>query len=317
MVRMAAVAGVWAWLALAAFGQSGTGGTISAGDTFFTQGNSPTLNTSTGASGAALRVNGAGGADHLFQHWWWFRVEGTDTREYCLANATSANWSGSEGTITYALPDFGAIVRYRVYDAPGQAGLVEAKLEVVNRRNGLLRLVVFSYLDFDLAATAGADSAILAEPGLIRIMDGNTYGEFAGPGSTHYQVSAFATVRGLLTDSDLDDLNNTGLPFASGDWTGAYEYLLSMPGQGDVRTATSIFSINTAARVGLPGDVNCDGNVNNFDIDAFVLALSNPDAYAQAYPDCDISNADVNGDGNVNNFDIDTFVQCIINGGCP
>jgi len=317
MLRRTAVAGVSAWLALAAFGQSGTGGTISAGDTFFTQGNSPTLNTGTGAAGAALRVNGAGGTDQLFQHWWWFRVEGTDTREYCLANATSANWSGSEGTITYAFTDFGAVVRYRVYDAPGQAGLVEAKLEVVNRRSGLLRLVVFSYLDFDLAATAGGDSAVLVEPGLISISDGATTGQFAGPGSTHYQVSSFPTVRGLLTDADIDDLNNSGLPFGPGDWTAAYEYLLSMPAQGDTRTATSIFSINTPARVGLPGDVNCDGSVNNFDIDAFVLALSNPDAYAQAYPNCDISSADVNGDGSVNNFDIDPFVQCIINGNCP
>ena len=59
------------------------------------------------------------------------------------------------------------------------------------------------------------------------------------------------------------------------------------------------------------GDANCDGFVNNFDIDAFVLALTNPAAYASAFPNCPIGNADLNGDGLINNFDIDPFVACL------
>jgi len=47
-----------------------------------------------------------------------------------------------------------------------------------------------------------------------------------------------------------------------------------------------------------------------------VLALSDPAAYEQAFPNCDINNADINGDGSVNNFDIDPFVECIAGGGC-
>jgi hypothetical protein len=63
-----------------------------------------------------------------------------------------------------------------------------------------------------------------------------------------------------------------------------------------------------------PGDLNCDGVVNNFDIDPFVLALSQPGAYAAAYPDCPIENADIDGDGVVNNFDIDPFVALLAGG---
>ena len=59
---------------------------------------------------------------------------------------------------------------------------------------------------------------------------------------------------------------------------------------------------------GLLGDLNCDGAVNTFDIDPFVLALTNPSAYTAAHPDCPITNADANGDGDVNAFDIDPFV---------
>ncbi|MGE0480304.1 MAG: hypothetical protein AB7Q17_07515 [Phycisphaerae bacterium] len=59
------------------------------------------------------------------------------------------------------------------------------------------------------------------------------------------------------------------------------------------------------------GDMNCDGVINNFDIDPFVLALTDPAAYAVQFPGCDANLADVNGDGMVNNFDIDPFVALI------
>jgi hypothetical protein len=65
------------------------------------------------------------------------------------------------------------------------------------------------------------------------------------------------------------------------------------------------------------GDMNCDCALNNFDIDPFTLAVSNPEAYALAFPDCSVALADINGDGLVNNFDIDPFVECLTNNGCP
>ena len=64
----------------------------------------------------------------------------------------------------------------------------------------------------------------------------------------------------------------------------------------------------------LIGDMNCDGMVNFFDIDGFVLAVTDPSAYEATYPDCDIMLADCNGDGEVNFFDIDAFVELIVGG---
>jgi len=62
------------------------------------------------------------------------------------------------------------------------------------------------------------------------------------------------------------------------------------------------------------GDVNCDGFVNAFDIDPFVLCLVS----GTPTPPCtDCLAADINGDTFVNAFDIDPFVACIIGGGCP
>jgi hypothetical protein len=78
-----------------------------------------------------------------------------------------------------------------------------------------------------------------------------------------------------------------------------------------------IVSAVTCTGTVLPGDLNCDGLINAFDIDPFVLALTDPAAYAEAYSDCPIQNADCNGDGLVNAFDIDPFVVCLTEGCAP
>ena len=60
------------------------------------------------------------------------------------------------------------------------------------------------------------------------------------------------------------------------------------------------------------GDLNCDGAVNVFDIDPFVLALTSASQYAEEYQGCDRMLADINGDGFVDVFDIDPFVVLLI-----
>jgi len=60
------------------------------------------------------------------------------------------------------------------------------------------------------------------------------------------------------------------------------------------------------------GDTNCDGAIDNRDIDSFVSALLNPDTFATSYPGCNRMNADANGDGAVDNRDIDAFVNLLL-----
>ncbi|MCH7871526.1 MAG: hypothetical protein IID33_07480 [Planctomycetes bacterium] len=60
-----------------------------------------------------------------------------------------------------------------------------------------------------------------------------------------------------------------------------------------------------------PGDMNCDLEVNAFDIEPFILAIFDPPAYEQQYPDCDINLGDINGDGAVDAFDIEGFLNLL------
>ncbi|MBK8913858.1 MAG: hypothetical protein IPM64_04510 [Phycisphaerales bacterium] len=72
-------------------------------------------------------------------------------------------------------------------------------------------------------------------------------------------------------------------------------------------------ALTYVARSPLPaGDYNCDGQVTNFDIDPFVLALTDAAAYAAAYPGCDLAAVDADGDGVLTNFDIDPFVNLLL-----
>jgi hypothetical protein len=60
-------------------------------------------------------------------------------------------------------------------------------------------------------------------------------------------------------------------------------------------------------------DMNCDGTINAFDVDAFTLALTAtpPDypEYYSVYPTCDRLNADMNGDAVLDAFDVDLFTE--------
>ena len=59
------------------------------------------------------------------------------------------------------------------------------------------------------------------------------------------------------------------------------------------------------------GDLNCDGTVNAFDIEPFLLALFEPSRYVIEFPDCDLLLADINLDGFIDAFDIEPFLNVL------
>jgi hypothetical protein len=66
-----------------------------------------------------------------------------------------------------------------------------------------------------------------------------------------------------------------------------------------------------------PADANCDGTVDFFDIDPFLTALFDHNAYIANAEWCgNDCAADVNGDHVVDFFDIDPFLNCVFSG-CP
>jgi probable HAF family extracellular repeat protein len=86
-----------------------------------------------------------------------------------------------------------------------------------------------------------------------------------------------------------------------------------------------LYSINNAGQIGagIPGqaliltpfvlgDMNCDGAVDAFDIEAFVTGLIDPAGYVARWPDCFADSAgDINQDGEFDAFDIEPFVEML------
>ncbi|TWT43932.1 Ser-Thr-rich glycosyl-phosphatidyl-inositol-anchored membrane family protein [Phycisphaerae bacterium RAS1] len=70
-------------------------------------------------------------------------------------------------------------------------------------------------------------------------------------------------------------------------------------------------SLTLALHPNILGDLNCDGETNILDINAFILAIGDPAGYMTAYPDCKIELADINGDTEVNVLDINPFIALL------
>ncbi|MBU0640710.1 MAG: lactonase family protein [Planctomycetes bacterium] len=118
-----------------------------------------------------------------------------------------------------------------------------------------------------------------------------------------------ATLAGLLLVTD----ESTALD----DITGLYSFDIGIDGSfvavDDIydTLGTRPESIATWVPAPLLGDMNCDGRLDGFDIDPFVVAMTDVADYEELYPGCDVSHADINGDGLVNGFDIDPFVDLL------
>ncbi len=128
--------------------------------------------------------------------------------------------------------------------------------------------------------------------------------------------------------------NNTGIEFWSNEandgrngWTLSITYTLAAETSGfaDCNNNTQPDECEIAAGTApdvngngipdgceaSPGDMNCDGVVDFFDIDPFLLALFDPPGYDAAFPTCNRLLADVNNDTVVDFFDIDGFLAIL------
>ncbi len=116
-----------------------------------------------------------------------------------------------------------------------------------------------------------------------------------GPLAASGTDAAFADVRARAVRIDLNHVTGT---FYGAPRAGLAE--VEVIARGEPRTA----------------DLNCDGAVDFFDVDGFLLALLSPAEYDATYPHCRASAGDVNTDGRVDFFDIDPFVGCLFGGDC-
>lgn len=154
--------------------------------------------------------------------------------------------------------------------------------------------------------------------------DGTAVNRNAIGASVRITTGGVTQMRDLVSGSSTTATEDMRLHFGLGAATTVDSIEVIWPRQGSLAARTQVFpgpidadqilTLNAISTqpVYSAGDLNCDGAVNNFDIDPFVLALIDAESYAAAFPNCDRQLLDVNDDGLANNFDIDPFVTLLI-----
>ncbi|MBL8878281.1 MAG: hypothetical protein JNG88_04095 [Phycisphaerales bacterium] len=188
------------------------------------------------------------------------------------------------------------------------AGVSETQLVVIDPTGpSVIKTVIL-----DTSSQTGREIAMGCDNTLV-------IGEFAG--STAPQPKIYADTLDLDVDNDGDI--DAGDIAALTDNSSVNYYVLD----GGPSSSFNGMDVATGSGSGDPcagqlvADSNCDGSVNNFDIDCFVAAVVDQQNWIDlgcGANGCDyVCVNDANGDGAVNNFDIDSFVACVVGGGCP
>lgn len=271
-VRSGLVLGTLVGSAGMAFGQVGSGGSLTETESFFTQSASPTTAAATPGVADVLRASAT--TDHLFYNWWWVRVNGVDTRENALFNATSWNWAGTTGTLNYTFPSFTVLASWTIHDTGENTVQVDTSLRISNTTAAPLSLAAFHGIDIDYGGSIGNDNVVLASPGLMTITDtvvGAPWNAlpafYAAEDANNYAVQAFGNVaapRTLLVNTTVNDWADTGLPFL-GDFTGSWQFNRTIPAGGS-EVVTASFGIGTYVPPGgggCPADLDNDGDFGN------------------------------------------------------
>ncbi len=205
-----------------------------------------TVRTGTGGgTGAEFKVNGS--ADQSFQEWWWYRANGVNSREFALSTQVNAPVvTGNSMVLSYREPEgFTSTLTYTINNVGGAARVTGTNI-IKNEGNSALDLDFFNYIDWDMNATAGTDTATLLQnnPALrMRVQDGLMVGEYRALDADNYQIGAFSGVRTLLTNTVINDFNNT-TPNFTGDFTGGVQWKFTLdPGQSIALQTTRTLSV--------------------------------------------------------------------------
>ena len=188
-----------------------------------------------------------GSTDHLFQNWWWYRVDGATEESSMMWFPADQSYVGNVATLGASEPSFDWELTVTLTDGgvPGQAQIVE-RMTLANTTGSPISVALFNYADFDVGGDSGTDGAILVNPELMRISYQTDYAEFLGVGADAWEVQVWSDLRDDLDDGGITNLSNTGLPFGPDDFTGAFQWNLTIPAGGKV-TVVEGLSVNMAA----------------------------------------------------------------------
>ncbi len=199
-----------------------------------------------------VNLTGVGTGDYLFEDGWWFRVAG-DTQETAFPAPTTTTCAGAAGTITWtdvaARGLFSVSQALSISSAAANSGEVLETMTITNLSAvNPLTIDLFHFADFDVNGSFGTDNATLALANTYIQLTDTTAGTAEyhafNPNATAFMVRPFSSagtdVAGLLSDALVTNLDNSGLPFVSGDFTGGFQWPLVIPASGSASVTVAL-----------------------------------------------------------------------------
>ncbi len=196
-----------------------------------------------------LRCDGVAGQDHLYQHGWYYLVEG-DARARPLRNDGTASrmQNGTRLEVTWADVEGRGLLRAElvidVFRTGPTAGAVVARLTMINRTAMPLRVSVFHYADVDVcgsgldSATGSGSEHVITDPCGTVVRHRAVQPDRSDIGGYNGQNLGLASGAGIV------DLANRLPPFGSGDYTGAFQWRLRTLPPGERATFTGWLTCN-------------------------------------------------------------------------
>jgi len=201
------------------------------------------------------------GVEQLFQLWFWYRCEG-DTFEQPMPPPDATFYNQNKDIVSLVWDpgiDCGggpesAIVEIRLFDctvdplcqSPGPIG--EVFVRISHDGGPVFIKELFTYFDFDVDDSAGGDIALPLSGGgsPIHIRDGamtvDVVEQFGN--QLPFKVTAWPVLRDELNDDQQTDLDDSGLPFAAGDFTGAYQNQQPLKMRGGAGSLSMVISLH-------------------------------------------------------------------------
>lgn len=217
------------------------------------------------ASQAGMHTWQVDGSDNLFQRWFWFRIGafGPESSIDTISPATVTGFGGStDGKLTYQNAALRIEVKYSlVGGAPGSLDSdLGEQIRITNKTSSTLDFHFFEYTDFDLAGTAGNDTATMISPTAVVQTDGATAiaaseSLTATPAPTHHEINVFSATRDSLNDAGPTTLTDSPGPVGPGDVTWAFQWDLAISPGGSVLISKSLKDTPAPATVPEPASL--------------------------------------------------------------
>lgn len=234
------------------------GQTITAmgGNATFTYNTRAVPTTATGIGGGSSNLSLGGTADYgdqLFENWWWYREHVADTREHRYnSSGNPFTASGDTMTGTFTFERFRSDLTYTITDADGPgigtAHLLMRNL-ITNTSASPITLNIYSYADLDAGGRVQQPYSYNTARGWFECVGENAItGYYQGFGAARHQAAPYTSssgtpVRGLVSDGDVDNLDDT-VAGTFGDFTGAFQYFIYLE-PGETRSLYVSLGINT------------------------------------------------------------------------